>query len=686
MDLALRSLDDRLAADVARVRRRGVLSLDELRGLYVSAEHVEQVLTPRAQAADRVDDDDEASLSEPLLLHPVWRGLAQSLAPTAIERDLVLLALARDVRLEYERVFGFLNDDLTKRWPTRDLAMRILARGDADRVVLRDALADRAPLIDQGVLRIIDGEHGSWLGAGVGATPLAAALLTGVATPENDLPRGVAMIGTSAERSVPEAASRRLAQIVDRALDRDDGMPVVVLEGAAGSGRTRLAADLAERLECALLHVDAKSSESAIVAALLWQRIAGAVILVDGDASPVSRRLVDAAGPVLIRAELDAPWHAMLAGHRAAHVSVASESVAERGQEWMRATERHTSIAIDATSAAELADRFALTSGAIARVVRRAADEGRIASLEITDVVAQLSATARDDCRDALGAVAARVPTPYTWDDLILPAPTMARLRDFASAVRDRSTVLDRWAFGRRATRARGVTALFAGPSGTGKTMAASVVARELSLDLFVIDLSSLVSKYIGETEKNLDRVFRAARGAGAILFFDEADALFGKRSEVKDAHDRYANIEVAYLLQQLDAHDGVVVLATNLSRNLDAAFSRRMRYVVDFPLPGEADRLRLWRGIFPAEAPLEADVDLEFVATRFALAGGDIRNVALEAAYLAAADGVRDRSATPTIGMRHVVRATARQLIKQGKTPSAADFRQYIALVDRES
>jgi SpoVK/Ycf46/Vps4 family AAA+-type ATPase len=296
--------------------------------------------------------------------------------------------------------------------------------------------------------------------------------------------------------------------------------------------------------------------------------------------------------------------------------------------------------------------------------------------------VGRLSEAARDDSREAIGRLAVRAPTPHAWDDLVLPAPTLARLRDFSAAIRDRAIVLDRWGFGRRAVRARGVSALFAGASGTGKTMAASVIARELALDLFVVDLSTVVSKYIGETEKNLEKVFRAARDAGAILFFDEADALFGKRSEVKDAHDRYANIEVAYLLQQLDAHDGIVVLATNLSRNLDAAFSRRMRYVIEFPLPGQADRLRLWHGIFPAEAPLDTDVDLAFLAASFPLAGGDIRNVALEAAYLAAADGSDSRG---TIAMRHLVRAMARQVSKEGRTPSAAEFRHFIALVDRD-
>ena len=207
--------------------------------------------------------------------------------------------------------------------------------------------------------------------------------------------------------------------------------------------------------------------------------------------------------------------------------------------------------------------------------------------------------------------------------------------------------------------------------------MTAGVIARELGLDLYKIDLSAVVSKYIGETEKNLDRIFRAADCSNAILFFDEADALFGKRSETKDAHDRYANIEVAYLLQKVEDYEGVVILASNLSKNIDEAFSRRMHYVVEFPLPDESHRERLWRGMFPPEVPLGKDIDFQFLAQQFSLAGGDIRNVALDAAFLAAQDG-------RVITMKQLVKAMARQMTKQGKIASPIDFKQYHELISQ--
>ena len=209
---------------------------------------------------------------------------------------------------------------------------------------------------------------------------------------------------------------------------------------------------------------------------------------------------------------------------------------------------------------------------------------------------------------------------------------------------------------------------LFAGESGTGKTMAAGVIAGDLGLDLFRVDLATVVSKYVGETEQNLDRIFAAAEGSNALLLFDEADALFGKRSEVRDAHDRYANIEVAYLLQRMEAYTGGVILATNLRNNMDDAFLRRLDVLIEFPFPEPADRRRLWRRLVPAEAPITDDVDLDLLADRFRLTGGSIRNCSVTAAFLAA----DERTA---IGMPHLLRAVAQELRKHGRLTLEADF-----------
>ena len=271
-----------------------------------------------------------------------------------------------------------------------------------------------------------------------------------------------------------------------------------------------------------------------------------------------------------------------------------------------------------------------------------------------------------------LDRVALRTRPRYGWEDLVLPTDQTRQLAELADRYRARSVVYGDWGF--PAAPSTGIVALFAGPPGTGKTMAAEVIAGDLGLDMYKVDLAALVSKYIGETEKNLERVFAAAETSQVLLFFDEADALFGKRSEVSDAHDRYANIEVAYLLQRLERHDGLVVLATNLQRNIDQAFTRRIAVWVDFRPPEEADRRRIWELNFPAQAPV-GEIDLDFLARNFAISGGTIRNAALAAAFLAAAD------ARP-ITMEDVVIGLKREFQKAGKLRTPAEFDKYYYLV----
>ena len=217
----------------------------------------------------------------------------------------------------------------------------------------------------------------------------------------------------------------------------------------------------------------------------------------------------------------------------------------------------------------------------------------------------------------------------------------------------------------------KGLNVLFAGPSGTGKTMAADVLANTLGFDLYKIDLSSVVSKYIGETEKSLARIFAEARTSNAILFFDEADALFGKRTQVKDAHDRYANVEISYLLQKMEEYDGVVILATNLRKNLDEAFVRRLHFTIEFPMPDVTDRRRIWQQIWPEAAPRDPALDLDFMARQIEVAGGNIRNIALASAFLAAADG-------GTVTMQHLIQATQREYQKMGKVVVNGEFGKY--------
>jgi hypothetical protein len=301
---------------------------------------------------------------------------------------------------------------------------------------------------------------------------------------------------------------------------------------------------------------------------------------------------------------------------------------------------------------------------------------GTIATVAAT-IIADSSDQAMDDrlwhaCRvggrHRLDDLAERISPRAGWIDLVLPEPSLAVLHQIAAHVRQRIRVLDEWGFGDHGRRnGFGVSALFCGESGTGKTLAAEVLAHELRLDLYRIDLSAVVSKYIGETEKNLRRVFDAAEDSGCLLLFDEADALFGKRSEVKDSHDRYANIEISYLLQRMEAYRGVAILTTNMKTSLDRAFQRRLRFIVTFPFPDSGRREAIWRRVFPAATPL-GPIDYRALA-RVSLSGGHIRNIALNAAFLAA-----DESAL--VGMHHLLAAAHAESAKLERPLSEAETR----------
>jgi hypothetical protein len=311
-----------------------------------------------------------------------------------------------------------------------------------------------------------------------------------------------------------------------------------------------------------------------------------------------------------------------------------------------------------------IVQQFDFGPTAIADAVARAAGyaEGRITGAELWRA-----------CREQTGAqldeLATRITPAYGWDDIVVGEDVRAQLHELASQVEGRGRVYETWGFGAKLTRGRGITALFSGPSGAGKSMAAEILASHLELDLYRIDLSGVVSKYIGETEKNLRRVFDAAERSGAILFFDEADALFGRRTEVRDSHDRYSNVEINYLLQRMEDYAGLAILATNRRSALDTAFLRRLRFVIEFPFPGPDDRRRIWERVFPEQAE---QVALEYgFLSRLELPGGNIRSVAVNAAFLAAAE-------RKPIAMPHVVRAAVREYTKLSKPISVAEFGPY--------
>jgi SpoVK/Ycf46/Vps4 family AAA+-type ATPase len=318
-------------------------------------------------------------------------------------------------------------------------------------------------------------------------------------------------------------------------------------------------------------------------------------------------------------------------GVAAVRIALAAPTAIERRQVWgasLGPAAARMNGALDA-----IADQFRLDVPSIhvaGGALRRLAEEAGDDALE-----REAWRICREHARRSMEQFARRIESKAQWDDLVLPEPQTRVLHQVAVHLRQRATVHERWGFAAKYSRGLGLSALFSGASGTGKTMAAEVLAHTLGLDLFQIDLAGLVSKYIGETEKNLKRVFDAAEESGAILLFDEADALFGKRTEVKDSHDRYANLEVSYLLQRMEAYRGLAILTTNMRQAIDTAFLRRIRFMVEFPFPDAAHRARIWRRVFPAGTPT-ADLDPERLA-HLNITGGIIRNIAILAAFLAA-------------------------------------------------
>ncbi|MCC6627517.1 MAG: ATP-binding protein [Chloroflexi bacterium] len=682
----------------------GALADDEYRGLYIPDSEVAvlsaglpslpEPLADRRRALAAERDAIEARLAASAAEYgsarfPFWR-LGHLFNLDRFERDVLLLALAPEFDLRYERLYAYLQDDVTRKRPLVDLALRLLCLEPSDIGAARAAFLPSAPLLRHALVQLVeDGQR-------------QPALLSRVIKIDdrvvNELlgyPTLDAMLAPFTEIVQPERSFTELVLVPDL-IDRlrqtcapAAGGVVLALQGSYGSGRQAIAEALCADIGVPLLAVDlerlVRSDQPPLDltqrlvrearlrgAAILWQ---GADGVLRDDALAVWRKPVLAAldahdGLSILALEL--PWEARgaLRQRRFLRVEVPVTSYTERETLWQQ---RLNGDSPGEMTLQALSSTFRLTGGQIRDAIAMARSLARWHNRPLaTD---DLYAACRAQSSGRLDNLAHKIRTTYTWDDIVLPTDQIGQLREISVQVRHRRTVLESWGFDRHLAMGKGVNALFAGQSGTGKTMAADIIAADLGLELYKVDLSTIVSKYIGETEKNLDGIFRAAREANAILFFDEADALFGKRSEVKDAHDRYANIEVGYLLQKMEEYDGVVILATNLRKNLDDAFVRRLHISIDFPFPEEPDRLRIWQKVFPVEAPLAPDVDLGFCARQFKLAGGSIRNVALLAAFLAAEDGRH-------LHMIHIARATKREYQKLGKLVTEADFGRYLSLM----
>jgi len=712
------------AVAAARQRFGPEAAADAFRGLYLTAEQVERALaTPAGQplvgsAPPVVPETMEDTVPPPSWAelvddNPRWRWLRDTHELSDIELDVVLLALGPDVDRRYEQLYGFLQDDVSLRRPTVSLALDLLTNTPQDRLHSLEVFGAEAPLVRHRLISLrTDGDGVPLIAHRIALDDQITAALLQL----NSLDRRLATFCRTIlpSRDPAEQPGDETADALSRTNEHgrdpaDDRLGALIrltrqatgrhplrlcFSGPPGSGRLRIAMGIGERLHVPLLVVATPAmvgdgADPTERLALLFREatLRGCIVYLDdadcllpASAGPgrqaLTRALHSFEGVVVLGTrERWAPWAQEPLG--VLDVPFSLPPAHRRRALWRRAV-ASAGADPDAVDVDALGDRFRLSSSQIADAARTAAvaarlrvagaytsaDDGARANGDRPGptpiATADLFAAARSQSGHQLSAFARRVPVTYGWDDLVLPADVMDQLRELVARVEHRARVMDEWGFDAKLSGGKGISALFAGPPGTGKTMAAQVIAGALGLDLFAIDLSAVVSKYIGETEKNLERVFRAAADSDAILFFDEADALFGKRSEVRDSHDRYANMEIAYLLQRMEQYDGLAILATNLRSHLDEAFTRRLQSIVEFPFPDLAERRRIWQACLPRQTPLSPDVDLEAMA-HHRLAGGNIKNVLLGAAFLAAARGL-------PVGREHLLEATRREHQKMGK------------------
>ncbi|HEX7112550.1 MAG TPA: ATP-binding protein [Mizugakiibacter sp.] len=619
-------------------------------------------LAPASVAPDA--DDAAAQVSAEAQPHrSALELLATRLGLSAFERDVLLLCAAMELDTRLPDLCARAQRDPGKPYPTFALALALF---DAPSW---DALAPERPLRYWRLLEISQPGALPLVSAALRADERIVAYLKGLNYLDDRLLPLLAPLPPPlplplSQQALAESLARSL-----HAASLQGALPLVQLLGSDGSGKQMLAQTVAAALGTQLYRLAAEQIPAAAeqeTLIRLWQRESRLLPLAlyldvgelergDAHAAAARRFLARVGGLVFVDAR--EPW---IDGNvPALSVDVAKPAVEEQRALWQSALGEAA-----AEHPQRLAGHFDFGVAKIRQIAEAALAEADGSSAALGDALWR-HALAR--ARPALDQLAQRIEPKAGWDDLQLPAAEKTLLRQIADQVALRTAVYDDWGFRARMNRGLGISALFAGESGTGKTMAAEVLARALGLLLYRIDLSAVVSKYIGETEKNLRRLFDAAEDGGAILLFDEADALFGRRSEVKDSHDRYANIEVNYLLQRMESYRGLAILATNMKSALDGAFLRRLRFVVNFPFPGVAERRAIWANVVPPEARLAA-LDLDRLA-RLALSGGSIQSIALNAAFMAA------REHAP-IGMALLLEAARAEFRKLEKPVNEAEFR----------
>ncbi|MBN2440652.1 MAG: ATP-binding protein [Spirochaetales bacterium] len=626
---------------------------------------------------------------------------------TPLEQDCLLICLAVELDVKYERLFAYIHNDVNKREPTVGLIREILFPSMDEHRTIRALLSPGSPLIRYNLLTMQENIPGI-------RTPFIS---TNLKIDERIIDYILDLRGIDrrlegfTERIYPSALSMNGLPLIhkdnikniirnikgDKNREHIKGNCIFIFKGMEGTGQRETAVSICRKLGLGLLVVstglmlESRFPLSQLLSLLTREAVlcSGALYFTKPD-PPTSNQgkahlhpahfkgaLAEFTGILFF--EADPSWDSMLAklpGHRF-YLDFYIPCVEVRKKIWDALLENIPGK--NNINTMLLSEKFALTGGQITESINLTLDQ--LFTRETSDhtlCTDDFFAGCRARSNQKLSTLSQKIIPRYNWNDIILPPMQLNLLREISSYMRYRHKVYGEWEFDKKLSLGIGLNVLFFGISGTGKTMAAEIIAHELHLDMYKINLATIISKYIGETEKNLNRIFTEAETSNGILFFDEADALFGKRSEVKDSHDRYANIEVAYLLQKMEEYHGTVILATNIKKNMDQAFTRRMHFTVEFPFPEEEERYGIWRQIFPDRAPMEEEIDYRFLAKKFKFTGGNIKNTAVCAAFLAA-------EAQEKIGMRHLILAVKRELRKIGKLSTSNDFENYQSFLSEE-
>ncbi|WP_033355012.1 ATP-binding protein [Kitasatospora aureofaciens] len=679
----LHRVEQRVRAAVRERRADDPDPDDPYRGQYLGPEAVERILAssaaPGLAVAAEGNTVDGTADAPPPGSRLARLGADFGLLP--VDLDLLLVALAPDLDTRFEQLYGYLNDDLTRRRATVALALELCGLPGAGAGRFR--FSARAPLVAGGLLEVTDPER-PLLSRTLRVPDRVTAHLLGDDEPDDAL-AGLARRADPHTGAHPEPLDHLSAVVAAAAAA---GGPVYLLDPGGQAGPSAVAALAAAGrpplvVDAAALAAAHPSTGTVRVLAREARLGGGGVVLGPLDRleperperAALLRDLCAQLGPVPLVVHGPQVWDPAWARESPVAVTVPPPDARDRAGQWARAL-----AAGGAPPSRELTEELAEAVAAYRldreKLERAAAVAARTAAAEHRPVRGEdLRAAVRAQNAAGLARLARRIEPAVGWADLVLPDPTAGRLRELVLRARHRDRVLGQWRMRPGGGRGNGVIALFAGESGTGKTMSAEVVAAELGMELYVVDLSTVVDKYIGETEKNLDRVFTEAAQVNAVLLFDEADALFGKRSQVKDAHDRHANVETAYLLQRMESFDGIAVLTTNLRANLDEAFTRRLDVIAEFPLPDQAQRRLLWDRCLGTRLPRGDDLDLDFCARHFELTGGSIRACAVSAAYLAAGSGA-------PLGMAQLVAAVVGEYRKLGRLVLESEFGPWLGVL----